>query len=230
MAKRETGGTGRRTLLEQVRRFIHFTRLTSWAMFGTAISIFGYVGSNVAYTADTQASLTSSWDKTHPSLPGGGQLSQGDALGAGSILMIDHPRLQYGQPLAKIVVPAIDWKGVILEGTDDRVLSGGPGHVPYTAYPGEPDNMVISNHNSYSLAWDKIQPGDVITIQAAYGTFTYRVSAKPSIVDAKDGSITASHGNPPKAMMTFVTCYPLWAGALARQRFVIYADLVRAGG
>jgi sortase A len=189
-------------------------------MFGLALSLFLYVGGNVAYTADTQATLTAQWEGTH----------RADAAAPvstdapGSVFFFQHPRLAYGEPLAKIWVPSINFKGVVLEGTDDKVLAGGPGHLPETAYPGEPDNVAISNHNSYSLAWGGIKKGDVIQLQTNWGTFNYRVTGT-TIVGGRDTTIART--TYPKPTLTFITCWPLWAGALASQRFVVFGELVQ---
>jgi sortase A len=196
--------------------FIHIPRLLSWLMFGGAVGIFLYVGSNVAYTANTQAQLTQSWEQTHPPIAT-------SASQPAPALTFDRPRLAYGQPLAKIVVPSIGWNGIVLEGTDSRILSGGPGHLTGTAYPGENDNMVISNHNSYSLAWGKAHAGDIIQLQTNYGTYSYKV-VDFRVIDATDTSVTASTHRP---TLRFITCWPLYAGAFASQRYVVFADLVQ---
>lgn len=189
---------------------MHIARLLSWSLVGLAMSIFLYVGSNVAYTATAQAEQLSSWDHKH---------TQADEAPPATTQAIPfkRPRLAFGQPLAKITIPAISFSGIILEGTDSRVLSGGPGHLPATAYPGEPDNMVISNHNTYSLSFGNLKAGDKINIEADYGTFSYTITGF-RIVNADDKSVTTSTQRP---TMTFTTCYPLWAGALAKQRYVI---------
>jgi sortase A len=183
-------------------------------MFGSAFSLFLYVGSNVAYTQGNQQVLTQKWDASHPSL---NSARSEDA----PVVYFQRPRLAYEQSLAKIVVPSIDWNGIILEGADNHILSGGPGHIMGTAYPGEPDNVVISNHNSYSLAWGNAKVGDAIQLQTNYGTFTYRIKSF-RITDAKDGSVTASTHKP---TLTFITCWPLVAGAFAPQRYVVTAEL-----
>ena len=190
------------------------TRLLSWIILGMAFSLFIYVGSNVAYTASNQAELSSSWDKTHPHTAFGPSRPLAAAF--------ERPRMAAGQPLAKITVPSIGFSGIVLEGTDGKILSGGPGHLDGTAYPGEPGNVVISNHNSYSLSWGNLKAGQDITLDTDYGSFTYRVTGF-KIVEANDTKITGSTG---KASMTFLTCYPLWAGALATQRYAVLADLV----
>jgi sortase A len=180
-----------------------------------AFSLFIYVGSNVAYTASSQSELTTTWDRQHVHSSG--------IAGQPLTLAFDRPRLADGQPLAKITVPSIGFSGIVLEGSDSKILSGGPGHVDGTAYPGEPNNVVISNHNSYSLSWGNLKAGQDINLETDYGLFTYRVSGF-RIVGANDRSVTASTS---KGTLTFITCYPLWAGALATQRYVVLADLVR---
>jgi LPXTG-site transpeptidase (sortase) family protein len=193
---------------------LHRARLASWLMLGSAFGIFVYVGSNVVYTSDAQAGLSQAWDSSHPSI---------SSSGAAPVLAFQRPRLAYGQPLAKMSVPSISFSGVVLEGTDRAVLDGGPGHVPSSAYPGEDDTVVISNHNAYSLSWGKLQVGELIYLQTNYGTYKYRVYDF-KIVDASDRSLTASTR---RASLTFITCYPLYAGALAPQRFGVLADMVR---
>lgn len=192
----------------------HLSRLISWILLGTALSLFLYVGSNVAYSANTQAQLASAWDRVHP--------GAGSKIGAPLTVTFSRPRLADGQPLAKIIVPSINFNGIVLEGTDSKILSGGPGHLDGTAYPGEPDNVVISNHNSYSLSWGDLKVGQDIVLETDYGTYTYRVTGF-KVINADDRSMNASTG---KANLTFSTCYPLWAGALATQRYVVRADLV----
>ena len=191
---------------------MHVARLLSWSLVGAALSIFLYVGTNVAYTASGQADQLNLWQEKHPEATTPIETNA-------QVIPFKRPRLAVGQPLAKITIPAIQFSGVVLEGADSRVLSGGPGHVPATAYPGEADNMVISNHNTYSLSFGTLKAGDKFIIEADYGTFAYTVTGF-RIVEANDKSVTQSTTRP---TLTFTTCYPLWAGALAKQRYVITA-------
>jgi sortase A len=189
------------------------TRLISWLMIGTGLSFALYVGSNVGYQFTKQTALAQDWDKSHSASAFSHQPS--------AVIPLARPRLAVGQPLAKIVVPSIKWTGIVIEGTDNQSLAGGPGHLLGTAYPGEPDNVVISNHNSYSEQWSGVKAGDTIELDTDYGKFVYKVTGF-KIVGSGDKSVTGSTGH---ASLTFTTCYPLWAGALARQRYVVFADL-----
>ena len=201
---------------------ISMARLLSWLLMGSALSLGIYAGSNYLYDVSSQGELGSAWDRTHhqATTPAPVPSNGGDFNG---VFAIQRPRLAIGQPLAKMLVPAADnWSGIVLEGNDDRVLSGGPGHEVGSAYPGEPDNVVISNHNTYSLQFSKLKAGDQITLDTDYGHFVYKVTGF-RVTGAGDRTITGHTG---KAMLTFTTCYPLWAGAFATQRYVITADQV----
>jgi LPXTG-site transpeptidase (sortase) family protein len=198
-------------------------RLFSWLLMGFAVSAAVYAGSNAAYDATSQTELTSAWDSSHHDAPTAAPTPTASGV-FGNAFQVQRPRLAVGQPLAKMSVPAVSWSGVVLEGSDDRVLSGGPGHLVGSAYPGEPDNVVISNHNTYSMQFSKLKAGDQIILETGYGKFIYRVT-NFSTIDAKDRSVTRHTG---KATLTFTTCWPLWAGAFASQRYVISADQVAA--
>lgn len=193
---------------------------------GTALSLLVFAGSNAAFDISSQSELASTWDKAHHgTAPAISTPISSGANDLGGTLQIQRPRLAVGQPLAKISVPAAgNWKGVVLEGSDDRVLSGGPGHLVGTAYPGEPDNMVISNHNTYSLQFANLKVNDQIIVDADYGHFVYRVTGFRTIA-ATDRSAT---GHSDRSLLTFTTCYPLWAGAFAKERYVITAEQVKA--
>src|SRR5437764_146946 len=111
-------------------------RLVSWLLMGIALSIGIYAGSNFAFDVTSQGELAAAWDNGHrtaapPATPAAGNVSFGNTF------LVQRPRLAVGQPLAKMSVPSVKWTGIILEGNDDRVLAGGPGHEVGSAYPGE---------------------------------------------------------------------------------------------
>ncbi|HEY8740466.1 MAG TPA: class D sortase [Candidatus Dormibacteraeota bacterium] len=196
------------------------TRLLSWLLIGSALSLAVYAGSNAAYDATSQSELSGAWDRSHHAVTPAPLPSNPGAFG--NVFEVQRPRLAVGQPLAKMSVPAVKWSGIVLEGNDDRVLSGGPGHLLGSAYPGEPDNLVLSNHNTYSMQFANLKAGDEIILDTDYGRFTYRITSF-RVTSAEDRTVTAHTA---KANLTFTTCYPLWAGAFASQRYIISADLV----
>jgi LPXTG-site transpeptidase (sortase) family protein len=196
----------------EAMRLVSTTRLISWLLIGTGLSFAISAGSSLGHQVTRQNQLSDDWSRSHRASA---------AVQPGSVLTLKRPRLSAGQPLARINVPSINWAGIVLEGTEPQVLSGGPGHLVGTAYPGEPDNVVISNPNAYSQQWSGLRLGDSIELATDYGSFSYKVSDL-RIAGADDKSLTGSRG---RASMTFIACYPLWAGALGTQRYVAFADL-----
>lgn len=111
-----------------------------------------------------------------------------------------------GQVLAKLTAPSIGLRTVVLEGDSDSVLAQGPGHMLGTAYPGQPNNMIVAAHNVlYFEHIDGLHPGDPIYVTLPNGqSYTYRVSGHKII--SVDGSIPI---RPMPPSLTLVSCYPL---------------------
>jgi sortase A len=209
----EPNGPGRPRSWSSLGARVHLPRLISWILIGSALSLLAYVGTNMAYTRSSQADLAGAWERAHPQ---GGA----DAVKPAAATFA-RPRVADGQPVARMRVPSIGLSGIVLEGTDGRVLSAGPGHMRNTAYPGEPGNVVISDPDSFSMSWSSLKTGQEVLLDSDYGTYTYRVTGV-QVVGAGDKKITASTSKP---TLTFLTCYPLWAGSLAPQRYAVLAEL-----
>ena len=112
----------------------------------------------------------------------------------------------------------------IVEGIDRDDLLVGVGHVPGTAYPGEPDNSALAGHRDTHLAaLRNIQAGDRIRIETPDGVFLYDVDSS-FVVRPERGDLLRPVG---RAMLTLVTCYPFhWIGP-APKRFIVRAHEVR---
>jgi sortase A len=179
----------------------------------------------------SQASLTTQlhehWAHPDPNLP---QVELGDAF---AVLRI--PRLGYSYARA------------VLEGTQEKQLSQGPGHYIGTAMPGQVGNLALAGHRvgkgSPFLDLDALRPGDAIVVETADTWFTYRVLGDP-----RTGSFTSDPSGIPGqevvrptdidvvsptpdaaptakatgAYLTLTTCHPRYS---ARQRLVIHARL-----
>ncbi len=134
------------------------------------------------------------------------------------------PRVEQGEPLARIAIPRIGLNTIVVEGTRASDLRKGPGHFEMTALPGAGKVVAIGGHRTTFGApfrhIDELTPGDTITLSTVYGVFLYRVFAH-EIVDKSDWSIIR-----PRKTETLVlsACHPLYS---ARQRWVVYARLVR---
>jgi sortase A len=144
-------------------------------------------------------------------------------------------RVETGEGIGRIIVPAMDVDGAtVVEGTDTESLRGGPGH--YTAsddpaiqeqgdgsaFPGQGETVGIAGHRTTYGAWfnkmDQIEPGDEITLEMPYATFTYEVQ-KVDIVDPSEIGVVKNVGY---ERLVLSACHPLYSAA---QRIITFAKL-----
>jgi len=79
----------------------------------------------------------------------------------------------------------------------------------------------VAAHNVYWINQPQLKPGDEIDLQTRYGTYRYRVTGS-RVVSPSDKTVLV-----PDALgyhLTLTTCWPLWAGAFATERYVIFTD------
>jgi sortase A len=154
-------------------------------------------------------------------------------------------RVQEGDSLTRIKIPAIDVDVVVVEGTGSDALRAGAGHYNNTKLPCEDGNVGIAGHRTtYGRPFaniDLLKPGDTITLETPIGACTYHVLAPPPNRKAADEhgaafiinpdeieviappSVARPRENPlPGAMLTLTTCHPKGSAA---KRLVIQAAL-----
>jgi LPXTG-site transpeptidase (sortase) family protein len=79
----------------------------------------------------------------------------------------------------------------------------------------------VAAHNVYWINFPQLQKGDEIDIDTRYGTFKYRITYE-LIVNPDNRTVLVPDA--PGYHLTLTTCWPLWAGAFAKQRYVIFSD------
>jgi sortase A len=119
-----------------------------------------------------------------------------------------------------IRVPKLDYYAAVREGTTTTILYSGPGHYPGTVWPGDQGTVGVAAHNVYWINFPQLKAHDEIDLQTRYGTYTYLVTGS-KIVNPDDRTVVVSHA--PGYNLVLTTCWPLWAGAFATQRYVIFA-------
>jgi sortase A len=190
---------------------------------GIGVLLVGYVGVLVGYQDYQQHRLEALWNAAHPQA-GIHDVAPTTAVVAGAgagIIAEQKPHLADGQPLARLIIPKIGFEAIVTEGSDSGVLSAGPGHEDHTGYPGEGRIVLVGNHNGFSMSWGDLHPGDIIKVEMSYGRYTYRI-AKREIVPGDDEAVVRQPE--PGEHLYLTTCWPLWQGALARDRLVFIAD------
>ena len=143
-------------------------------------------------------------------------------------------RVETGKAIGRIKIPAIDVDIVVVEGTDTATLQIGPGH--YTAsddedtrrqgdgsaFPGQGRTVGIAGHRTtYKAPFRKtneLEPGDEITLEMPYATFTYEVQ-KVDIVEPTEIGVVRNVGY---ERLVLSACHPLYSAA---QRIITFAKL-----
>jgi sortase A len=116
-------------------------------------------------------------------------------------------------------IPAVGYSAVVRQGVGLKVLDGGPGHYPSTPWPGQPGNVGVAGHNTFWLAFSRLQPGQRIEIQTQHGSYVYEITGS-KVVSPTDRTVLAGTSD---NQLTLTTCYPLWAGVLATERLIFSA-------
>ncbi|MCX6511648.1 MAG: sortase [Actinobacteria bacterium] len=134
-----------------------------------------------------------------------------------------RPGPAQGEPLGRIIIPAIHLNQVVLQGRTPGILSAGPGHYPGTAMPGEAGNVAIAGHRTtwgrpfWALA--DLKADDKIILATPRGRFLYRVRSE-TVVDPHDVSVLGQAV--PAPSLTLTTCTPKFSAA---QRLILTASL-----
>jgi sortase A len=149
-----------------------------------------------------------------------GQVGQRPSAPAGVDPALKHP--VNGVDFA-IRIPKLDYYAAVKEGIDAGVLYSSPGHYPTTMWPGDPGTIGVAAHNVYWINFPQLAKGDEIDVETRYGLFRYRMTGS-QIVNPDNRSVLIPYSDGYK--LTLTTCWPLWAGAFAKQRYVIFAEQV----
>ena len=125
--------------------------------------------------------------------------------------------------LTLLSVPKINLESVVLEGTDNRSLRLGPGHLTDTPEPGQDGNAVISGHrDTFFRHLNDLQMGDDVLVQRGGKTFHYKVTGK-RVVEPTDMAVIAPTKD---SELTLLTCYPTYYIGPAPKRLVVFTKLV----
>ena len=130
-----------------------------------------------------------------------------------------------GESIGILIIPVLNRKLPIFEGTGVKELNKGVGHFSQSVLPGEKDNCVLSGHRE--TAFTKVgvvKIGDELIVQTSGGTFTYEVSGT-RIVHKDDKTVIVPTDH---AVLTLTTCYPFNYLGNAPDRYIISANLVKS--
>jgi sortase A len=179
------------------------TVLLAWSLWSA--------GDGCAWQVALSRRLASLVPRDSTGLPGGVAVAaRREARGSGLVGRIEIPRLRLS--------------AMIVEGTTERALRRGVGHVEHTAFPGERDNIGLAGHrDTFFRNLGRVKKGDLIQLQTPDGSFAYRVNSAAVVSPKRSDLLGHTH----RPMLTLVTCYPFrWIGP-APDRFVVRATSVK---
>ncbi len=134
-------------------------------------------------------------------------------------------KVETGDSLTRIKIPAIDLDTVVVEGITPSALRAGAGHYPQTPLPCENGNVSIAGHRTtYGRPFgnlDMLKPGDTIELTTPIGGCVYQVSKAPWPVAPTDLSVVDPTG---ERSLTLTTCHPKGSAA---QRLIVRATWVK---
>ena len=139
-------------------------------------------------------------------------------------------RIQTGDSLTRIKIPAIGVDVVVVEGTTASALRAGAGHYPGTPLPCEVGNVAIAGHRTtYGKPFaniDQLKPGDTIELDTPIGGCIYKIALHAiTVADAAMPFIVTSNNidvvkPTPDRTLTLTSCHPKGS---ASHRIVIQA-------
>jgi sortase A len=127
-------------------------------------------------------------------------------------------------PAARIEVPRLKARAIVLAGGSGQALAFGPGHLERTPDPGEPGTAVYAAHRDTHFAFlGRIEAGDEIVVtRRDRATVRFRVTRTQVVRWDSSGIDPAAAGR----HLALVTCWPLDSALPGPLRLVVDADLV----
>ncbi len=186
------------------------------ALFLVTAGIFyaGYSGTK--YFLQSKLVNTSTEANTEIVEVGNGQLQQNEGL-----VVAQGQRPGKGDYFADLIIPKLQAKMPVIEGTHEDELEKGVGHYAGSVLPGEPDNTVLSGHrDTVFRKIGQLKPGDRLLVQTKYGKFEYTIT-KTWTTTPDDRTVIVPHKKP---VLTLTTCYPFTYVGPAPERYIIQAE------
>jgi sortase A len=132
-----------------------------------------------------------------------------------------------GEMIGRLEIPRLKLHAIVREGAGAGTLALALGHIPGTAFPGQPGNVGVAGHrDALFRGLGQIRQTDRIEFQTLAGKYEYEVESTEIVKPQKVSVLNA--GQYPE--ITLVTCYPFYYVGSAPDRFIVKARLVSESG
>jgi sortase A len=136
---------------------------------------------------------------------------------------VRRPYPRSGSTLGLLEIPRVGLSTIVVEGSDERELKLGLGHIPGTSLPGDGGNVGIAGHrDSFFRPLRLIRTNYMIKMITEQQEHQYKV-VSTLIVEPADVQVLYPTGS---ETLTLVTCYPFDFLGAAPKRFIVRADCV----
>jgi len=208
------------------RRTQSVLRWSRYLFFAVGLLALGYVGFALADANLYQAYETWRFEQSLKSAkPAAGVVEQVPPSPLAALAEADHAKVENpplkGSSVGQIEISSIGLTAMIEEGDNGKTLRRAVGHLPGSALPGQPGNVVLAGHrDTFFRPLRNIHKGDEITLTTLAGAYRYRVDFT-EIVGPRDTKVL-NHSDDP--ILTLVTCYPFYFVGPAPRRFIVRAS------
>ena len=201
------------------RPITKFLAWSHYSFFVAGLAALGYCAVVVGTTGYYQARAREQLRESMLELPSGYAATNGRWHSV-------RPPLRVGSGFAlvgRVEAPRVGLSAMIGEGATSRVLRVAVGHVPGTAFPWEPGNVVLAAHrDTFFRRVGELRSGDIIQITVPGGEYRYRVTFTDIVNPDENWVLQPAAG----AMLTLITCYPFHFVGAAPKRFVVRAHKI----
>jgi sortase A len=124
-------------------------------------------------------------------------------------------------PLARLEVPRLNVRRIVLAGATGGSMAFGPGHVDGSALPNRPGNCALAGHRDSWFAFlEELRVGDELLLATRSATRRYRVTdlAVHSMWNAEVLRPT------PEPRLTLITCFPFHGLLRSPWRYVAVCE------
>ena len=135
-------------------------------------------------------------------------------------LTASYAALHEGSLVGRVAITRLGLDAVIFEGTTERTLDLGVGHLTGSALPVKSGNVVLAAHrDTFFRPLRNIRIGDSIIVDTPQGRADYRVESTEVVKPTELSVIEPTS----EATLTLITCYPFTFLGAAPERFIVHA-------